>query len=138
MQGFDLPEALGNALRIELIFPATLVAVPLLLLNFGGSRDTISVGFALLIILNIAYSLVGAAIEGSIDVIELQRRAAGDARRDRRLRLAVSPICRAASARLGVDRRCSASIALPTAWAQMKSYPHQNLEQAFTRAIAHR
>ena len=25
-------------------------------------------------------------------------------------------------------------IALPLAWSQMQSYPHQNLEQAFTRA----
>ena len=26
-------------------------------------------------------------------------------------------------------------IALPAAWWQMKTYPHQNLEEAFTRAI---
>ncbi len=27
-------------------------------------------------------------------------------------------------------------IAIPTAWSQMKTYPHQNLEQAWTRAIS--
>lgn len=133
--GFGLLDAIGNVLRIELIFPAALVAVPLLLSNFGGSRDTISIGLGLLILLNIGYSLVGAALEGSTDVIELRDALPG----------MIAGIAGFAWLYLrSPDLRpmiwglmiLLSVIALPTAWSQMKSYPHQNLEQAFTRAIS--
>ena len=133
--GFDLLDAIGNSLRIELIFPATLVAVPLLLFTAGGSRSTMSIGFALLIVISILYSIIGAAIDGSVDVIELR-----DALPGMLAGIAgfawiyyqspdLRPIAWGGLVLLSV-------IALPLAWTQMQSYPHQNLEQAFTRAIS--
>jgi hypothetical protein len=133
--GFDLAGAAGDVLRIELIFPASLVVVPLLLLNFGGGRDTISIGLALLVLLNIGYALAAAAIDDSTDAIELSDALPGMLAgvagfawlylRSPRLRPTVLGLLIALSA-----------IALPSAWMQMKTYPHQNLEQAFTRALA--
>jgi hypothetical protein len=133
--GFDLAGAAGHVLRIELIFPASLVVVPLLLLNFGGGRDTISIGLALLVLLNIGYALAAAAIDDSTDAIELSDALPGMLAgvagfawlylRSPRLRPTVLGLLIALSA-----------IALPSAWMQMKTYPHQNLEQAFTRALA--
>ena len=70
--GFDLVEGLLNALRIQLIFPITLVMIPLLVMSFGDTRKTMSVGFAMLISISVLYPLIGAAVEGSIDVIELR------------------------------------------------------------------
>jgi hypothetical protein len=133
--GFDLLDALGNVLRIQLIFPATLVAVPLLLLNAGGSRGPVAIGFVLLLAVNIAYGVISAAVEGSVNVIELR-----DALPAMMIGIAgfawlylqwhdARPLVYAALAALCV-------LALPTAWSQMKSYPHQNLEEAFTRAVA--
>ncbi len=133
--GFDLAEAVGDVLRIELIFPASLVVVPLLLSNFGGSRDTISTGLALLVLLNIGYALGAAAIDDSVDAIELSDALPGMLAgiagfawlhlRSPQVRPLVLGLLIALSA-----------IALPSAWAQMETYPHQNLEQAFTRALA--
>ena len=133
--GFELFEAIGNVLRIELIFPATLVAVPLLLFGFGGNRDVVSIGFALLILLNMGYQLVGAALEGSIDVIELRDALPG----------MMAGIAGFAYLYLrSPDSRglvwgglvLLSVIGIGTAWWQMESYPHQNLEQAFTRAVS--
>ena len=132
--GFDLVDGLLNALRVQLIFPVTLVMIPLLVMSFGDTRKTMSVGFAMLISISVLYPLIGAAVEGSIDVIELR-----DA----------LPAMMAGIAGFAwlyfksVDLRGAgwvlmvvlSLIALPAAWSQMKSYPHQNLEQAFTRAI---
>jgi hypothetical protein len=133
--GFDLLDALGNVLRIELIFPATLIAVPLLLIGFGGTRDTMSIGFALLIVFSILYQLVSAALDDTVSSIELKdalpSMLAGIAgfawlylRSD-----AIRPMIWGGMVLLSV-------IALITSWSQMQSYPHQNLEQAFTRAIS--
>ncbi len=131
---FNFFDALGNALRIELIYPATLVVIPLLILGFGGSRDTVSTGFALLILLTIAYGIAGAAIDGSVNSIELRDALPG-------MLLGIAGFAwlyfKAADMRAllwGLLVLLSV-IALPTAWSQMKSYPNQNLEQAFTRAI---
>ena len=135
VSGFDLLDAIGNVIRIELIFPATLVVVPLLLIGFGGTRDTLSIGFALLILLNIAYQLIGAALEGSVSVIELR-----DALPSMLAGVAgfawlylrspdIRPMVWGGMVVLSV-------VAIATAWSQMQSYPHQNLEQAFTRAIS--
>ena len=128
---FSIADALGNALRIQLIFPIALVAIPMLVL---GTRDPVGYGIALLIVVNIGSSVVSAAIAGSVDVIELH-----DA----------LPAMIAGSAGIGwVYLRAEsmrallwavtvglALISLPLAWSQMRSFPHQNLEQAFTRAI---
>ena len=133
--GFDLFDAFVNVLRIELIFPATLIVVPLLLIGFGGTRDTLSIGFALLILLNIAYQLIGAALDGTVSTIELS-----DALPSMLAGIAgfawlylrspdIRPMVWGGMVVLSV-------VAIPTAWSQMQSYPHQNLEQAFTRAIS--
>ena len=131
--GFDLLDAIGNALRIELIFPATLVAIPLLFFAGGGERATLSIGFSLLIILSILYSIIGAAIQGSVDTIELSDALPG----------MLAGIAGFAWVYLNGMRGIAmvglvvlSVIALPLAWWQMESYPHQNLEQAFTRAIS--
>ncbi len=133
--GFDLLDAIGNVLRIELIFPATLLAAPLLLFGFGGNRDVVSIGFALLILLNMGYQLVGAAIEGSVDVIELRDALPG-------MMAGIAGMAylylRSPDSRglVWVMTVALSVVGLATAWWQMESYPHQNLEQAFTRAVS--
>ena len=133
--GFDLAEAFGNALQIELIFPATILVALALLLNVGRSRDTISIGIAMLIVLSIAYSVIGAAVAGSVDSIELHDGLPGMVAGIAGIAYlylkatGMRPMIWAISIALAV-------IALPVAWAEMKDYPHQTLEQAFTRAIA--
>ncbi len=128
---FSVVDAVGNALRIQLIFPVGLVAIPMLLF---GTRDAVGYGIAAVIVANIAWSVVLAAIAGSVDVIELQDALpsiiAGSAGiawcylRAESMRALVWAVT------VGL-----ALISLPLAWAQMQSFPHQNLEQAFTRAI---
>lgn len=128
---FSVADALGNAFRIELIFPLALVAVPMLLF---GARDAVGIGLAMLIVANIIYAVVSAAIAGSVDVIELQDALP-----------AIIAACagvawvylQAESMRAliwGVTVVLSI-IALPLAWSQMQSFPHQSLEQSFTLAI---
>jgi hypothetical protein len=134
--GFDLLDAIGNALRIELIFPATLVAIPLLFFARGdGERSTMGIGFALLIVLSILYSVIVAAIQGSVDAIELSDALPG----------MIAGIAGFAWAYLSAPGMRGlvwgglvllSVLALPLAWLQMENYPHQNLEQAFTRAIS--
>jgi len=130
---FSLLEALGNALRIQLIFPVALLAIPLLLV--ADARRGIGGGLALLLVINILYSVVMAAIAGSVDVIELR-----DA-----LPAIVAGCAGIAWAYLRAEQMRNltmgltilfAVLALPLAWWQMQTYPHQNLEQAFTRAVA--
>lgn len=128
---FSVVDAIGNALRIQLIFPIGLVAIPMLVL---GTRDAVGYGISALIVANIIWSVVLAAIAGSVDVIELQDAlpaiiagCAGIAwcyLRAETMRALVWAVT------VGL-----ALISLPLAWAQMQSFPHQNLEQAFTRAI---
>ena len=108
---FALGEAIGNALRVQLIFPVALILI------------------------SIGYSVASAAVAGSVDVIELRNglptMVAGCAGiawvylRSEASRALVWGITVA----IGV-------VALPLAWSQMKTFPHQNLEEAFTRAIA--
>lgn len=128
---FSIADAISNALRIQLIFPVGLVAIPMLLF---GARDAVGYGLATLILVNIAWSVISAAIEGSVDVIELQ-----DALPTFVAGCAGIAWCylRAESMRalLWAVTVGLAIISLPLAWSQMQSFPHQNLEQAFTRAI---
>ncbi len=128
---FSVVDAISNALRIQLIFPVTLVAVPMLVL---GARDPVGYGLAALIVLSIAWSVVSAAIQGSVDVIELQ-----DALPGMIAGCAGIAWCylRAESMRalLWAVTVGLAIVSLPLAWSQMQSFPHQNLEQAFTRAM---
>lgn len=130
--GFDLAEAVGDALRIQLVFPLGLVAIPLLL---SSVKDAIGYGLCGLIAIAIGYPVVNAAIAGSVDVIELRNALpamiaglAGIAWVHLRAEESRSTTWKVAVA-VGV-------VALPLAWAQMGPYPHQNLEQAFTRAIS--
>jgi hypothetical protein len=129
---FSLSDAIGNALRIQLVFPVALLAVPVLL--FGKGRDSIGVGIAILIVASIGYSVVSAAVAGSVNVIELQDALPG----------MIAGCAGIAWAYLRADTGRAllwattlglAIISLPLAWGQMQSFPHQNLEQAFTRAV---
>lgn len=129
---FDLAEAIGAALRIQLVFPLALVAIPLLL---SSAKDAIGYGLCGLIAIAVGYPVANAAVAGSVDVIELRSALpamiaglAGIAWVHQRAEDKRSTTWGLAVA-IGV-------IALPLAWSQMGSYPHQNLEQAFTRAIS--
>jgi hypothetical protein len=136
VSGFDLGTAIGNVLRIELIFPLTLLMVPLLLFNLGGgTRGPISVGIAGLIVLSMAYLVIGAASAGRVDTIELH-----DA-----LPAMMAGIAGIAWLYFSAEdfrgpiwgmAMIGGLLALPLAWNQMQDFPHQNLEQAFTRAIS--
>lgn len=129
---FDAADAIGNVLRIQLVFPVALVALPLLLF---AARDAIGIGLALLIGITLGFPVAAAAVAGSVDVIELRSvlpafavGAAGMAWvyfRAESMRGLVWTLTVALSV-----------LALPLGWSQMQSFPHQNLEQAFTRAIA--
>lgn len=128
---FDPLAALGESLRIQLVFPATLIAVPLLLRRGAGP---IGAGLALLIMLSIAYTWLGAAIEGAADAIALR-----DALAPMLVAVAgfawMHPRTGPAGRSLVIGLIALAALALPAAWWQMRTYPHQNLEQAFTRAV---
>ena len=130
--GFDLVEAIGYALRIQLVFPLALVAVPLLLTS---AKDAIGYGLCGLIAITVGYPVVNAAIAGSVDVIELRSA----------LPAMIAGLAGIAWVHLRAEGRRSTTwrvavavgvVALPLAWSQMSSYPHQNLEQAFARAIS--
>lgn len=129
---FDTLDAIGNVLRIQLIFPVALVALPMLLF---AARDAIGIGLALLIAINIGFSVAAAAVAGSVDVIELRNAlpafVAGTA--------GMAWVYFKAESMRGLVWAVTigmAVLALPLAWSQMKSFPHQNLEQAFTRAVS--
>ncbi|MFN8112978.1 MAG: hypothetical protein U0R51_07240 [Solirubrobacterales bacterium] len=129
---FDVADAVGNVLRIQLVFPVALVALPLLLF---AARDAIGYGLALLIAITLGFPIASAAIAGSVDVIELRSAlpafAAGAA--------GMAWVYFRAESMRGLIWALTVALsvlALPLGWSQMESFPHQNLEQAFTRAIA--
>ena len=130
---FSFGSALTAALEIQLIFPLTLVAFPFLLFSAFRQGGAASVGFALLILVNIGWSIGSAAIAGSIDAIELKDALPG-------MLAALAGLAwlhylfQGMRTILAIGIIAGAAIALPFAWNQMKNYPHQNLEQAFTRA----
>ncbi len=130
--GFDLAGAIGDALRTQLVLPLGLIAIPLLL---SSARDAIGYGICGLVVITLGYPIADAAIAGSVDVIELRSA----------LPAMIAGLAGIAWVHLRAERRRTATwgiavaagvIALPLAWSQMGSYPHQNLEQAFTRAIS--
>jgi hypothetical protein len=130
--GFSVFDALANVLRIQLVFPVALIALPMLLF---AARDAIGIGLALLILINIGYSVAAAAIAGSVDVIELRNAlpafVIGSA--------GIAWVYFKAESMRGLVWAATigmAVLALPLAWSQMQSFPHQNLEQAFTRAVS--
>jgi len=132
--GFDLGTALENLLRINLIFPVTFFVLPALFVDFARSRDIAPMSIAALILLTMAYPVISAAIDGSTSVIELR-----DA-----LPTMFATLAGLAwlyygfeDSRVVVWAVCLilAVIAIPTAISQMRDFPHQNLEQAFVRAI---
>ena len=130
---FSFGSALTAVLEIQLIFPLTLVIFPFLLFSAFREGGAASVGFALLIFVNLAWSIGSAAIAGSIDAIELKDALPG-------MLAALAGIAwlhylfEGARTIIAIGTIAGAALALPFAWDQMKDYPHQNLEQAFTRA----
>lgn len=130
---FDLGTAISLVLRGDLIFPLAFVVLALLLF-VGSKRRSLSVGLAGLIVLNAVFLVVQAAIQNDLATIELS-----DA-------LPVLAVTLGAVAWLyyGSEMRgaiwglamVGAVLALPLGWIQMQDYPHQDLEQAFTRAIS--
>jgi hypothetical protein len=130
---FSLDGALGAALEINLIFPLTLVLIPLLFFSAFREGGAASIGFALLILTNIAWSIGSAAVAGSIDAIELKDALPG-------MLAALAGLAwlhylfEGMRTIIAIVAIVGSGIALPFAWDLMKDYPHQNLEQAFTRA----
>ena len=130
---FSFGSALTSAVEIQLIFPLTLVVFPFLLFSAFREGGAASVGFALLILTNIAWSIGSAAVAGSVDAIELKDALPG-------MLAALAGLAwlhylfEGARTIIAIGTIAGAAIALPFAWDQMKDYPHQNLEQAFTRA----
>ena len=100
--GFSVIDAIGNVLRIQLVFPVALLALPMLLF---AARDAIGIGLALLIVINIGYSVASAAIAGSVDVIELRNALPGVRDRLRRDGLGLLQGRVDAGPRLGGDDR---------------------------------
>lgn len=134
--GFDLSQGIVDALRIQLIFPAALLSVPLLVADGVRSGARLSYGLALLVVGNVAYSLAGAAIEGSASAIELRDALPG-------MLAGLAGLAWLYGGGAGGRRPAAGwaivaivAVALPAAWTQMESYPHQNLEGAFTRALS--
>ncbi len=107
----------------------------LLLLLFVPSRKrSVSFGLASLIVANGAFLVIRAASQGTVATIALHD---------------LLPVMAVALAGIAwlyysselrgliwVVALVGGIIALPTAWIQMQDYPHQDLEQAFTRAIS--
>ncbi len=130
---FAFGDAFAAAIEIELIFPLTLVVLPFLLFSAFREGGAASIGFALLILINIGWSIGSAAIAGSIDAIELKDALPG-------MLAALAGLAwlhylfEGARTIIAIGTIIGAGIALPFAWDAMKDYPHQNLEQAFTRA----
>ncbi|MEZ5154733.1 MAG: hypothetical protein R2718_01355 [Solirubrobacterales bacterium] len=129
---FQILDAVGNVLRIQLVFPVALVALPMLLL---AARDAIGIGLAGLIAITLGFPIASAAIAGSVDVIELRSAlpafVAGTA--------GMAWVYFRAESIRGLVWALTIGLsvlALPLGWSQMETFPHQNLEQAFTRAIA--
>ena len=132
LESFDLAAAAGDALQAQLIFPLALLALPLLMLL---ARDAVAKGIACLIALAVAYPVVAAAVADSAGAVDLRSalpvivagcaglawlhlRAPGE-----------RPLIRVVGILL-------AAAALPLAWAQMDSFPNQDLEGAFIAAVS--
>lgn len=130
---FSFADAVAAAFEIELIFPMTLVVLPFLIFSAFREGGAASIGFALLILMNIAWSVGSAATAGSIDAIELKDALPG-------MLAALAGLAwlhylfEGARTIVAIATIVGAAVALPLAWQEMKDYPHQNLEQAFTRA----
>ncbi|MGI8460444.1 MAG: ArnT family glycosyltransferase [Solirubrobacterales bacterium] len=130
---FSIGSALAAAVEVNLIFPVTLVVIPFLIFSAFREGGAASVGIALLIVLNIVWSIGSAAIAGSIDAIELKDALPG-------MLAGLAGLAylhyafEGSRTLVAIVAVIGTGIALPFAWDQMKDYPHQNLEQAFTRA----
>ena len=98
------------------------------------AKASISFGLASLIFINVAFLIIRAASQGTVATIALHDL------------LPVMAVALAGIAWLYYSSELrgliwivalvGGIIALPTAWIQMQDYPHQDLEQAFTRAIS--
>ena len=129
---FELGTAFADALSAQLIFPVALAALPLLLLY---ARDAIGLGLASLVVAGVAYPIVAAAVAGYADAVELRSA----------LPAVVAGVAGIAWVHLRAPEHrrfiravavVGAVAALPLAWTQMNSFPNQDLEQAFARAIS--
>lgn len=116
------------------VAPLALVAIPALIAAFLLARDVLSLSFAGFLALGLAIVGIDALIHGDAAVVALHDG----------LPLALTAMFGVAwlhrsreTVRLSVWLATLAVLAatLPLAWSAMRSYPFQNLEQAFTRAV---
>ena len=117
------------------VTPIVLVAIALLLFTFLSRRSVMALALAALVAFNVVVFAANAFIADSLGALLLGNsiplmlvgviggawayRAAGSVRP-----LVLLAIC------------ATLAISIPLAWHQMQTYPYQNLEQAFTRALS--
>jgi hypothetical protein len=131
----SLAEVAHRLLQVTMgVAPLALVVIPVLVAAFMVARDVLSLSLAGFLALGLAIVGADALIHGDTAVLTLQDG----------LPLALTATFGAAwlyrsreTVRLSVWLATLAVLAatLPLAWSVMRSYPFQNLEQAFTRAI---
>lgn len=116
------------------IFPLTLLILPVLLIAFFAQRDYVALAFALLILINLIITGASAFTANDLGTIEL---------RDALPAMMIAILGAAwlvysfegAGIGVYVAALALAVIAIPLSYSQMKTYPFQNLEQAFARAV---
>jgi Dolichyl-phosphate-mannose-protein mannosyltransferase len=131
----SLPEVAHRLLQVTVgVAPLALVAIPFLVAAFLVARDVLALSLAGFLALGLAIVGADALIRGDTAVLTLQDG----------LPLGLTAMFGAAWLyRTREPMRMSVWLAvvavlvatLPLAWGAMRSYPFQNLEQAFTRAI---
>jgi hypothetical protein len=116
------------------VAPLALIAIPALVAAFLLARDVLALSFAGFLALGLAMVGADALVQGEAAVVALHDG----------LPLALTAMFGVAwlhrsreTVRLSVWLAALAVLAatLPLAWSAMRSYPFQNLEQAFTRAV---
>ena len=133
--GADFGDVISHLFELEAgVSLLGVVMLPVLLVVFAIYRNVIALAFALLIAINFTSTALSAFIADEIGVMELS-----DA-----MPAMLTAIVAAAwlfysfgDGRMVVwgATLILALISIPLAWNAMQSYPYQNLEQAFTRAI---
>jgi hypothetical protein len=131
----SLTEVAHRLLQVSIgVAPLALVAIPALIAAFLVARDVLALSFAGFLALGLAIVGADALIHGDAAVLALHDG----------LPLGLTAMFGVAwlhrsreTVRLSVWLAALAVLAatLPLAWSAMRSYPFQNLEQAFTRAV---
>lgn len=133
---FDIADVAVHVLEINFFTsPLTVLVLPGLVIAFAAARNFVALAFAALILIN--WVVVGASAFAGDNLNAIELRDALPA-----MLAAIFAVAwlfySLVDARSLVFGLAAAAMALgfPLAWEEMKGYPYQNLEQAFTRAIS--